>query len=360
MTRPRTIWIVQAVLRNAASRPCRLCTMAWRSPTSEKSARPYMTMVASAITPNISGTRRRVMTRFPAKRSAWPRAKPARVQPLACTTRALSAARRSAGVAIAAPAASATASGALGFKLDPFRLGRPSWRRQARVGDAEAGDRPVNHRNEVHAARRRDDDENTEQRREQRLTEKISLILLLRCAHRFQKRRSHGNEEAAKKPEADEPAREGDLQIAVDDVDDALPLPELLHHRQLHEVERPEERIIQEDLHGNLEQPLPVNDVLGLDRANEGQIVEHGLAGRRDHEERQQAQGREAELRQALGRARARDEEGQHDHCGADPWPARHCGDESGSEERSRAIARRRGGQQFSEVQDEAAGDGED
>src|SRR5262245_32777254 len=204
MTRPRTIWIAQAVLRNAASRPYRLCTIAWRSPTSEKSARPYMTMVASAITPNISGTRSRVMTRFPAKRSAWPRAKPAKVQPLACTTRALSAARRSAGAAIAAPAASATASGALGFKLDPFRLGRPSRRRQARVGDAEAGDRPVDHRNEVHAARRRDDHENTEQRREQRLAEKISLILLLeRCAHRFQERRSHGDEETAKKPEAD-------------------------------------------------------------------------------------------------------------------------------------------------------------
>ena len=73
--------------------------MLWRSPTSENSARPYITISAIAITPNISGTRSRVITRLPPKRIAWLRPKPATVQPPACSTRARSASSGPAGIA---------------------------------------------------------------------------------------------------------------------------------------------------------------------------------------------------------------------------------------------------------------------
>ena len=66
--KPRNICSTQAVLRNAGSLPRRLCTMLCLSPRSENIARPTMTIVAMAITPNISGTSRRVMMRLLPKR----------------------------------------------------------------------------------------------------------------------------------------------------------------------------------------------------------------------------------------------------------------------------------------------------
>ncbi len=64
--------IAQAVSRNAGSSPRVLRTMFWRKPISDMSARITVTISAIAITPNISGTSSRVMTRLLPRRSACP------------------------------------------------------------------------------------------------------------------------------------------------------------------------------------------------------------------------------------------------------------------------------------------------
>src|SRR5688500_5979770 len=208
--KPRPICTAQAVFRKAASPPRLLCTMLWRSPRSENRARPYMIMVAIAITPNISGTRRRVITRLPPKRIAWPRAKPASVQPPARSTRARSA---SSGSGSDEEALVCIAG-----------IGRE--RCLARIGLREAGDRPVDHRDQADAAGGAKDHQDAEQRAQQRLPERVRLApALAGAAHGNEQPGQHHEEEAAEQREPDEAARQRDAEKGVDHVDDALPCP---------------------------------------------------------------------------------------------------------------------------------------
>src|SRR5947208_11229443 len=267
--------MVHAVFRKAASRPRRLCTTLWRSPTSEKSARPYMTIVAIAMTPNISGTSNRVITKLATKRTAWLRAKPATVQPPARSTRAR---RPPAGREILAR--NDKAGVAIWLRLTGARQ-----RGRARIALCEAGDRPIHHRNEHDAARGGDDHQDAEQGAEKRPAERVGFAVPVSGpAHGGEELDQHHEEKAAEEREADQAARQRDEEIAVDDVDDALALDELLHHRQLHEVPGPEERILEHHAEGNLEQPLSVCDVLRVDRADEGQVVDEPLSAGQDQE----------------------------------------------------------------------------
>lgn len=86
---PRKIWIVHAVLRNTASRPRLLCTTLCFTPRSENIPSPTITVVAIAITPNMSGAKRRVISKLLPKRIEVLNAKPARLHIPAFNTRVL-------------------------------------------------------------------------------------------------------------------------------------------------------------------------------------------------------------------------------------------------------------------------------
>jgi hypothetical protein len=165
------------------------------------------------------------------------------------------------------------------------RRTRARQRRKARIHLREPGDRPVDHRDQTDVARGANDHQDAEQGAEKRLAERVGLAVPTPGpAHGGEELVQHHEEKAAEERQPDQAARQRDEEIGVDDVDDALALHELLHHRELQEVPRAEEGMVEHHAEGDLEQPLPVRDVLRLDRADEGQVVDEHLPGGRDQE----------------------------------------------------------------------------